>query len=100
MKVGKCLRHILGRFRRDCWGPTATEYAVLLVLIVFGALAAISLLGNLVSNSIQSVTEVVPDGSGEATSENSGSDKDKKNKKDKKDKKDRRDKRDNRGKKD
>ena len=86
MKVGKCLRNILRRFRRECWGPTATEYAVLLVLIIFGALAAISLIGSLVSNSIQSVAEAVPDGSGESTSEGSGSDKDKKDK-DKKDKK-------------
>ena len=87
MKVGKCLRNILRRFRRECWGPTATEYAVLLVLIIFVALAAISLIGSLVGNSIQSVAEAVPDGSGEATSEGSGSDKGKKDKKDKKDKK-------------
>ena len=87
MKVGKCLRNILRRFRRDCWGPTATEYAVLLVLVIFGAMTAVSLLGSKVGNSLQSTAQALPDAAEDAGSEGSGSDKGKKDKKDKKDKK-------------
>ena len=69
------------RFRRDCWGPTATEYAVLLVLIIFGALAAISLMGSFLDSSIRSTTEAIPDGTGNDGSDDSGSDQSKKPKK-------------------
>ena len=87
MKVGKGLKKVLRRFRRDCWGPTATEYAVLLVLIIFGALSAISLMGSFLDSSIRSTTQAMPDGAGESESGDSGSGKSKKPKKPKKPKK-------------
>ena len=62
MRLGRFLKIALRRFIRECCGPTATEYAVLLVLIVFGALAAISLLGSFVSSSTQSTAEALPSG--------------------------------------
>ena len=62
MRLVKRLKKVLRRFIRECCGPTATEYAVLLVLIVFGALAAISLLGSFVSSSTQSTAEALPSG--------------------------------------
>ena len=65
MRLGRFLKNTLRRFIRECWGPTATEYAVLLVLIVFGALAAISLLGSFVSGSVQSTAQALPDGASE-----------------------------------
>ena len=93
MKVGKGLKKVLRRFRRDCWGPTATEYAVLLVLIIFGALSAISLMGSFLDSSIRSTTQAIPDGAGNGGSDDSdsGSDSDSgKSKKPKKPKKNRR----------
>ena len=62
MSLGKLLKNAVRRFIRECWGPTATEYAVLLVLVVFGALAAITLLGSLVSGSTQSTAVALPSG--------------------------------------
>ena len=43
-------------------GPTATEYAVMLALIIIVALAAITLLGNKVSTIFGNVQAALPDG--------------------------------------
>lgn len=43
-------------------GPTATEYAVMLALIIIVALAAITLLGNKVSTIFGNVQTALPDG--------------------------------------
>jgi pilus assembly protein Flp/PilA len=44
-------------------GPTATEYAVMLALIIIVALAAITLLGTKVSTIFSNVEAGLPDGS-------------------------------------
>ncbi|MFH1746229.1 MAG: Flp family type IVb pilin [Planctomycetota bacterium] len=44
-------------------GPTATEYAVMLALIIIVALAAITLLGDKVSTIFGNVETALPDGS-------------------------------------
>lgn len=49
-------------FLHQTAGPTAVEYAVLLVLIVFGALTAISLLGVNLNNTIISTANALPSG--------------------------------------
>ena len=82
MRLGRFIKNALRRFIRECRGPTATEYAVLLVLIVFGALAAISLLGSFVGGSVQSTAQALPSGASEEGSEgDSGGSKSKKQKK-------------------
>jgi len=43
-------------------GPTATEYAVMLALIIIVALAAITLLGQKVSTIFGNVESTLPDG--------------------------------------
>ncbi|TWT45960.1 Flp/Fap pilin component [Phycisphaerae bacterium RAS1] len=43
-------------------GPTATEYAVMLALIIIVALAAITLLGNKVNTIFTNVEGALPDG--------------------------------------
>jgi pilus assembly protein Flp/PilA len=43
-------------------GPTATEYAVMLALIIVVCLAAITLLGNKVSTIFSNVESALPDG--------------------------------------
>ena len=64
-------------FLRQCGGPTAVEYAVLLFLIIFGALTAISLLGTNLSNTIGSTAQALPSGAGgEDSSELSQGDED------------------------
>lgn len=45
-------------------GPTATEYAVMLSLIVLGAMAGISLLGIKVSDIFTFLGSDLPDGNG------------------------------------
>ena len=45
-------------------GPTATEYAVMLALIIIVALAAIGLLGQKVSSIFTNVETALPDGTG------------------------------------
>jgi len=45
-------------------GPTATEYAVMLALIIIVALGAISLLGTKVQGIFTDVTSSLPEGSG------------------------------------
>lgn len=54
------LQKVIGRFYHESFGPTVTEYAVLLVLIVFGCFAVISLIGAFVASSTQSVAEALP----------------------------------------
>lgn len=44
-------------------GPTATEYAVMLALIIIVALAAITLLGTKVQGIFTNVESALPDGS-------------------------------------
>ena len=41
-------------------GPTATEYAVMLALIIIVALAAITLLGSKVANIFSNVSSILP----------------------------------------
>lgn len=43
-------------------GPTATEYAVMLALIIIVALASITLLGNKVNTIFSNVETSLPDG--------------------------------------
>ena len=45
-------------------GPTATEYAVMLALIIIVALAAIQLLGTKVSTIFTNVEGALPEGAG------------------------------------
>ncbi|MBN1341194.1 MAG: Flp family type IVb pilin [Phycisphaerae bacterium] len=45
-------------------GPTATEYAVMLALIIIVALAAIGTLGQKVNSIFTNVEAALPDGSG------------------------------------
>lgn len=49
-------------FLRSEDGPTATEYAVMLALIIIVALAAITLLGNKVNTIFSNVETALPDG--------------------------------------
>ena len=67
----KTLVKKLRQFLRQCGGPTAVEYAILLFLVLLGAMTAVSLLGNSVGNSIGSTAEALPlgtsdEGSGES----------------------------------
>lgn len=45
-------------------GPTATEYAVMLALIIVVALASITALGTKVSSTFSNITTAMPDGGG------------------------------------
>ena len=49
-------------FLRSEDGPTATEYAVMLALIIIVALAAITLLGNKVKGIFNTVATTLPTG--------------------------------------
>jgi pilus assembly protein Flp/PilA len=49
-------------FLRSEDGPTATEYAVMLALIIIVALGAITLLGNKVNTIFTNVEAGLPDG--------------------------------------
>lgn len=60
----KALVKKVGTFLRSEDGPTATEYAVMLALIIIVALAAITLLGNKVSTIFSNVESGLPDGGG------------------------------------
>ncbi|MEP0844534.1 MAG: Flp family type IVb pilin [Phycisphaerae bacterium] len=44
-------------------GPTATEYAVMLALIIIVAMAGITLLGDKVNTIFSNVSNTLPDGS-------------------------------------
>ena len=50
--------------RRGFWadenGPTITEYAVLLVLIVFGVFAALTLIGAFLKSTFTTVSDGIP----------------------------------------
>jgi pilus assembly protein Flp/PilA len=52
------------RFLKSEDGPTATEYAVMLALIIIVALAAIQLLGTKVSTIFTNVEGALPEGNG------------------------------------
>ena len=67
----KTLVKKLRDFLHQCAGPTVVEYAVLLVLIIFGALTAISLLGVNLSNTIASTAQALPLGDAEEDSSES-----------------------------
>ena len=60
MGIERPLRGLLCRLRRNTKGLTTIEYALLLVLVIFGALAVISLIGSFLSNSIQLTTDSIP----------------------------------------
>ena len=51
----------LGDLLRNEEGATATEYAVMLALIIIVCIVAIALLGNRVNNSFQEMANLVPD---------------------------------------
>lgn len=50
------------RFLKSEDGPTATEYAVMLALIIIVALGAISALGTKVSSTFSNITTALPNG--------------------------------------
>jgi len=58
----KALTKHVKRFLVSEDGPTATEYAVMLALIIIVALAAIQLLGTKVSTIFTNVESGLPDG--------------------------------------
>ncbi len=58
----KALMHRTKQFLVSEDGPTATEYAVMLALIIIVALAAITLLGNKVSTIFGNVQSALPTG--------------------------------------
>jgi pilus assembly protein Flp/PilA len=58
----KGLMNRVHEFLRSEDGPTATEYAVMLALIIIVALAAITLLGNKVQGIFTSVEGKLPNG--------------------------------------
>ncbi len=60
----KALLHRAKHFLVSEDGPTATEYAVMLALIIIVALAAITLLGSKVSDIFTNVETSLPDGTG------------------------------------
>ncbi len=49
------------RFWAQEYGPTVTEYAVLLALIVFGVFGVIALIGAFIRDSFRSVTSGLPE---------------------------------------
>ena len=51
-------------FLRSEDGPTATEYAVMLALIIVACLAAITTLSDKVQTTFENVASAFPDGSG------------------------------------
>jgi len=59
----KTLKNRVCSFLKSEDGPTATEYAVMLALIIIVALAAITLLGEKVNTIFTNVETALPDGS-------------------------------------
>jgi pilus assembly protein Flp/PilA len=55
--IGLKLRELV----RNEEGATATEYAVMLALIIIVCIVAIAVLGNKVNNSFQQMANLVPD---------------------------------------
>ena len=51
------------RFLHSEQGPTVTEYAVMLALIIVGCIVAITLIGNKVSAMYTNLNTGLPDGS-------------------------------------
>lgn len=60
------MKGLITKFIKSEDGPTATEYAVMLALIIIVALGAITLLGNKVNTIFSNVETSLPDGSGGA----------------------------------
>lgn len=58
--------NLVKRFLQSEDGPTATEYAVMLALIIIVALASITLLGEKVNSIFSNVETALPDGTGGA----------------------------------
>ena len=56
--------NLVKRFLQSEDGPTATEYAVMLALIIIVALTAITTLGTKVRDIFANVESTLPDGSG------------------------------------
>ncbi len=56
----KCLITKVKRFFQSEAGPTATEYAVMLALIITVTIGAVTLLGTKVSSVFTSVTAALP----------------------------------------
>lgn len=56
------LMQTMKRFLKSEDGPTATEYAVMLALIIIVALGAITLLGSKVNTIFTNVESGLPDG--------------------------------------
>ncbi|TWT43853.1 Flp/Fap pilin component [Phycisphaerae bacterium RAS1] len=54
--------HTLVRFLRDEDGPTATEYAILLAMLVLVAVAAIQGIGSRMMNIYQNIDGSLPEG--------------------------------------
>lgn len=73
MCILRVFKEGVGRFIRSRLGPTVTEYAVLLALVVFGAMTAITLVGSLVSDSMQAMADAMPGSAETASSGGSGS---------------------------
>jgi pilus assembly protein Flp/PilA len=62
----KALKERMHSFLVSEDGPTATEYAVMLALIIIVALGAITVLGDKVSGIFTNVSGGIPDGTGAA----------------------------------
>jgi pilus assembly protein Flp/PilA len=58
----KALKERVHSFMVSEDGPTATEYAVMLALIIIVALAAITSLGNKLSSIFTNVNDALPEG--------------------------------------
>jgi len=56
--------NLVKRFLQSEDGPTATEYAVMLALIIIVALTAITTLGTKVSDIFSNVEAALPEGTG------------------------------------
>ena len=60
MKIYYHTRCMLSRFLRDEDGPTATEYAILLAMLIIGAMAAISGIGSRMMGLYTSINSAIP----------------------------------------
>lgn len=58
------IARIVARFLRSEDGPTATEYAVMLALIIIVCLGAITGIGNTVSGIFTNISTSLPPGAG------------------------------------
>ena len=61
LKRPKTMVRWLSRFLRDESGPTATEYAVMLALIVLVSVGVIGLIGKDFNNLYVIINEAIPD---------------------------------------